>query len=232
MNSGPEGTETGIVHEHHITVRRTGRYSTLGEQAAGGAPRAVWFVLHGYGQLAGRFLRPFARLADEDGATLVVAPEGLSRFYLDDVNVPAAERRVGASWMTREDRLAEIDDYVAYLDAVYAEVLRSPARPRVTVLGFSQGTATACRWLARGAARADRLIVWGGEVPPDLDLAAAGERLASHDLTLVAGRRDELITAKILARDTARLRSHGVAFRVVEFAGGHELDEEVLRQLW
>ena len=217
------------MQEHHIAVTRAARYFTLGEWSRAGGD--VWFVLHGYGQLAGRLLRHFESLAGE--GTLVVAPEGLSRFYVGEMSERAADRKVGASWMTREDRLAEIADYVRYLDAVYATVRtgRERSRARVTVLGFSQGTATACRWLAQGVAHAERLILWGGEIPPDLDLVAARERLAGVDLTLVAGRRDEFITPKILARERERLTTHGISFRVVEFDGGHEIDERVLREL-
>lgn len=213
------------MREHHLSVPRTARSFVLGE--AGPAVREVWFVLHGYGQLAARFLKAFSAL--DDGARLVVAPEGLSRFYLD----PAGRDKVGASWMTREDRLNEIADYVRYLDAVYADVFASldRARVRVHVLGFSQGTATACRWVALGAVRADRLVLWGGEVPPDLDLAAGRERLAPLDLVLVAGSRDEFITPKVLARDEERLRSAGIPYRVIRFEGGHEIDGGVLRQL-
>ena len=42
-------------HTHHLRVARTARYYTLG--GGGLAPRVVWFVLHGYGQLAGQFIR-------------------------------------------------------------------------------------------------------------------------------------------------------------------------------
>src|SRR5205809_2907590 len=104
------------VHEHHLSVAKTARYFTLGERSGGVAQ--VWFVCHGYGQLAGRFLEKL-RVLDDGTGRLLVAPEGLSRFYLSE---SPAERRVGACWMTREDRLAEIDDYVQYLDAVYAAV--------------------------------------------------------------------------------------------------------------
>jgi len=213
------------MREHHLSVPRTARYFVLGEP--GPAVREVWFVLHGYGQLAARFLKGFEPL--DDGTRLVVAPEALSRFYLD----PAGRDKVGASWMTREDRLAEIADYVRYLDAVSADVLaRLEGRAaRVHVLGFSQGTATACRWAALGAVRADRLVLWGGEVPPDLDLAAGRERLAPLDLVLVAGSRDEFITPKVLARDEERLRGSGIAYRVIRFDGGHEITVGVLRQL-
>src|SRR6266550_3439645 len=130
------------VSEHHLSVARTARYYTLGEPGA----TEVWFVCHGYGQLAGRFLRRFEPIAD--GSRLVVAPEGLNRFY-----VGSGEHRdqpVGATWMTREDRLNEIADYVKYLDAVYADVFGGkPTAARVRALGFSQGAATASRWVAR-----------------------------------------------------------------------------------
>ncbi len=213
------------MRQHHISVPRTARYFTLGEP--GPSIREVWFVLHGYGQIAARFLKAVSAL--DDGSRLVVAPEGLSRFYLD----PAGREKVGASWMTREDRLNEIADYVRFLDAVSAEVLaRLEGRAaRVHVLGFSQGTATAFRWAALGTAPVHRLVLWGSDVPPDLDLAAARERLAPLDLVLVAGSRDELITPKVLARDEERLRSAGIPYRVVRFDGGHEVDERVLREL-
>ena len=219
-----------MIRERHITVPRTARYYTLGEPGSGVAE--VWFTLHGYGQLAGRFVTDLAPL--DDGARLIVAPEALSRFYLGGVGGrPAAERTVGAAWMTREDRLVEIDDQVRYLDAVYAEVLATleQTRPRVCVLGFSQGTAAAMRWLGLGTARAERLILWGGELPPDLDLSARRERFARLDLTLVAGTRDEYITAKILDREKRRLASEEIPFRVVTFEGGHEIDPAVLRQV-
>jgi predicted esterase len=211
------------MNEHHLSVPRTARFFTLGDERAS-ASADVWFVLHGYGQLARRFLRHFTTL--DDGTRLIVAPEGLSRFYL----ASGRDEPIGASWMTREDRLTEIGDYVRHLDAVYAKVGAGIAR-RVTVLGFSQGTATAARWLTQGTAQAQRVIFWGGEVPPDLDFAAARERWSETELTLVAGSRDQYITPKVLARDEARLREHGIAHRVERFEGGHEIVPEVLQRI-
>ena len=209
--------------EHHLSVRRTARYFTLGPAAA--TAREVWIVLHGYGQLAARFLRAFAPL--DDGARCIVAPEGLSRFYAES----GRNDKIGASWMTREDRLAEIDDYVRYLDVLYDEVMRGAVAVPVTVLGFSQGTATAARWLAQGSVRAGRLILWGGEVPPDLDLAAARQCWEKTDVTLVVGSQDQYITPKVLSRDEQRLREHGISFRVEGFDGGHEIVPEVLGRI-
>jgi predicted esterase len=205
------------MQEHVLATSRSARYFTLGspEQAS-----EFWFACHGYGQLASRFLERFRPLDAQERC--VVAPEGLSRFYLTD---SPAERRVGASWMTREDRMHEIDDYVRYLDAVYRTV--NPGTARVTALGFSQGTATACRWAALGTSRIDRLIVWGGEVPPDLDL----KLLRVPSLTLVYGTRDEFFTAKIVAANEARLREQRIRYELVSFDGGHEIDKATLLRL-
>jgi len=209
------------MDEYHLSVPRTARYFTIGADPK--TANETWFVLHGYGQLAGRFLRHFAALADPQ--RVIVAPEGLSRFYLEG----DARDKVGASWMTREDRLTEIDDYVHYLDVVFAEVTRD-RRPGggIHVLGFSQGTATASRWLVQGRARADRLILWGGEVPPDLDLERARQRWQGTNVVFVVGSTDQFITPKVLARDEQRLKDHGIGYRIEHFEGGHEIRSEVV----
>jgi len=211
------------MEEHHLPVSRTARYFTLGSPERA---QDVWFCCHGYGQLAARFLERFRPL--EAKHRCIVAPEGLSRFYLTE---SPTERRVGASWMTREDRLHEIADHVWYLDAVYGKVV--PPRARVTALGFSQGAATVCRWVAMGSARVDRLIVWGGEIPPDLDLTEdrAAERLRTSHLTLVYGTRDEFFTPKIVAATESRLREHDILYELIPFDGGHEMHEPTLTKL-
>jgi predicted esterase len=205
------------MQEHHFSTPRTARYFTLGSPERS---TDLWIVCHGYGQLASRFLERFRPIEAEQRC--IVAPEGLSRFYLTE---SPTERRVGATWMTREDRLQEIDDYVRYLDGVYAKTVTGGAR--VIALGFSQGTATVCRWAALGSSRVDHLIVWGGEVPPDLDLT----RLRVPRLTLVYGTRDEYFTPKIIAATESRLREHEISYESISFEGGHEIDAATLRRL-
>jgi predicted esterase len=219
-----------MMREHHFPVARTARYVTLGEPRQG--LRELWFVCHGYGQLAARFLRRFASL--DDGHRLIVAPEALSRFYVEPATGGShAHAMVGASWMTREDRLSEIDDYIRYLDALYAQVMQEVggAELAITVLGFSQGVATACRWIAHGVSRADRLILWGGLLPPDLDLATASPVLRSIEVIVVVGESDDSLSSTALAEQRERLTEIGVEHRSVSYAGGHRIDDEVLARL-
>jgi predicted esterase len=208
---------------HHITVPRTARYITLGEIESASE---VWFVLHGYSMLAASFLRWFEP-ASRPGR-LLVAPEALSRAYHEEKGV----RRVGASWMTKEDRDAEIEDYVRYLDLVAARVLAGvPAPPRVEVHGFSQGTATACRWIAFGHRPAQRLMLWSGLVPPDLPLDRYGPALRAAGLEMAFGNRDNYIPTAEVDREQARLAAAGLTPHFHRFDGGHRVDRATLESL-
>lgn len=211
--------------EHQLIVARTARYQQLGELSA--HTRRVWFVAHGYGQLAAYFVRHFAHLVAADPQLVVVAPEGLSRFYLNGTG-----GRVGATWMTREDRLAEIDDYVAYLNQLAANILPQAApEAAITVLGFSQGAATVSRWLARATFRPARLILWAGAFPPDMDFTVASRLLEQLPVTLVCGTDDEFIKEDDLRKQQEFLRRLGVAPKLVRFSGTHTLDRETLTEL-
>jgi predicted esterase len=222
-----------MIREHHLRVERTARFYLLGAEHH--RVRELWFVLHGYGQLAERFLRHFTPL--DDGSRLVVAPEALNRFYLTSPDkAPAAERAVGATWMTREDREGEIADYVDYLDALADDVLaRLPVEARVhlriRVLGFSQGAATASRWVARGTIHAQELILWGGTLPPEIDLADGARALRGVPLTLVTGTSDGFVTPEMVAEQESRLRRHAVPFELRRFEGGHVIDHDALLAL-
>ena len=216
-----------LPHAHHLRVERTARYYTLGAES--GDVGAIWFVLHGYGQLAGTFARFFADVTKR--GVLVVAPEALNRFYLvSPGSAPAHERPVGATWMTREDRESEVSDYVEYLDALHEEIAASRPVP-VTALGFSQGAATATRWLLNGRSHIDRLVLWGGLMPPDADLVRGAVRIRDARVTLVAGTRDQYISEEILAAERARLDAAGVDCEMIQFDGGHVISRSVFPRL-
>lgn len=217
-------------HAHHLRVQRTARFYTLGGSNL--APRTIWFVIHGYGQLAVDFVRYFGDLANDE--TLIVAPEALNRFYLVSPDkIPARDRPVGATWMTREDRDSEIADYVEYLDALYDAVAGDAPRTdlRVNVIGFSQGSATATRWITHGRAPVHRLVLWGGLMPPETKLTDGPGALRHVPLTLVLGSRDQYVNETMLTAEQARLDAAKIPCDVIRFEGGHAISRVVFGQL-
>ena len=217
-------------HAHHLRVQRTARYYTLG--SASGTPKAIWLLIHGYAQLAGEFIRYFSDLANDE--TLLVAPEAMNRFYLLNPGRAAAkDRPVGATWMTREDRESEIADYVEYLDTLYDEIAAAPVKfgATVGVIGFSQGTATATRWAANGRSHLDRLVLWGGLIPPDTDLARGASVLRGARLTLVLGDRDRYVNETMFSAEQLRLEGAGIPFDSIRYEGGHAIKRAVFPRL-
>jgi predicted esterase len=229
MSAAPRET-SAMPREHHLPVTRTARFYTLGP--ASGAPKQLWIVCHGYGQLAARFISHFAVI--DDGSRVIAAPEALSRFYLgEETGSHLPEAKIGATWMTREDRLSEIDDYIRYLDAVYAQLAQDYdlTHTRVIALGFSQGVATICRWVERGGSRVDEVVLWGGAVPPDMDLARPAHPLKSLHPVIVLGDGDSFATPAAVSAQQALLRDKGITYDAIRFTGGHRLDYDTLRAL-
>jgi predicted esterase len=204
-----------------FNTEKNARVYHLGDPASA---TEVWYVLLGFGQLAGSFISAFEP-ARRPGR-VIVAPEALNHFYVDH-----RARKVGASWMTSEDRDAQIADYVRYLDAV-AEQIQSGARiSRTEVHGFSQGSATAARWVAMGKVRPARLVIWGGELPPDPAVEIWKDRLNAVDLTIVMGDRDEYYNRDRVDLAAERLDAAGVRHTSHRFSGGHVVSPEVLALL-
>jgi predicted esterase len=126
-------------------------------------------------------------------------------------------------------RIVEIDDYVAYLDTLYGVVLEGIQPARVTALGFSQGAATVCRWAIRTEQRIDRVVLWGAMLPPEISVMPALFKGAK--CTIVLGERDALAAAYRLLSERRRMEQGGLPYDLLQFPGGHRLDDAVLRRL-
>ncbi|MEM9023577.1 MAG: dienelactone hydrolase family protein, partial [Bacteroidota bacterium] len=205
-------------------TRRTARYFTLEEPSA--PITQVWIACHGYGQLAEFFVRYFEVL--KAPGTLVVAPEAMNRFYLN-----GTYGRVGATWMTKEDRLTDIDDYVHYLDQLYHTLAETYDLQQavVNVFGFSQGGATVCRWVANRQVPVDNLILWAGTFPLDFNVEADRDYFNSLNIQLLAGDEDEYANSERLQELHQFLQDRGIQYRFTPFKGKHTVVPEVLRDL-
>lgn len=209
---------------HQLPVTRTASYATLGQ--AGPHIKNLWIVCHGYGQLAKTFIRRFDTIWDEE--TLVIAPEGLSRFYWGGFDGP-----VVASWMTREDRLTEIADFSRMLSQLYERyVPQCHPEVKITLLGFSQGTATQVRWIMRAFPPFHHLMLWAGQLPEDLDYRPHLSYFADKQLFCAYGNQDPFITEKRLAMMRSIIDESGLSFREVPYEGEHKVDRKALAGWW
>ena len=207
------------MKENHLITPRTARFYTLGELK--GSTQNVWIVLHGYGQLAREFITLFETI--ENDKNFVIAPEGLNRFYSRH-----RTQKVVATWMTSEDRENEIKDYIAYLDNLYLCLKLHKTKARIIVLGFSQGVATASRWVHATPNRVDDFVIYAGEIAKEL-LIPFSEKIKSLTLTYVTGKSDPLIAREEHLKVYELMK--GLNADILEFDGGHEVLPEVINDI-
>ncbi|MBD3636723.1 MAG: alpha/beta fold hydrolase [Crocinitomicaceae bacterium] len=203
--------------ETHISYRTRGRYFSLGELEDG---KHLLIALHGYGYLAEYFIRKFHGVDTEK--YVVICPEGPHRFYQSGTN-----GRVGASWMTKEDRLTDIQNYVNFLDTLLENLKDKTQFKSITLLGFSQGGATASRWLAYGKHTFDRFILWATVFPPDMDRQYC-EKFNNSTNYFVFGTKDEYYTPDKVHEHFHELNQMNIPFEMLNFNGNHDIHEETL----
>lgn len=204
--------------QHQITIKKTARYHSMGNLQS---PANIWIVLHGYGQLSTFFIRKFQSLDLEND--LIIAPEGLHRFYKH-----GNSGRVGASWMTKEERESDINDYVDYLDMLALSFQHKNSN--LIILGFSQGAATASRWATLGSTVFKHLILWSSVFPPDLEMNMSQEK-TNGKTTMVYSDNDEFFSVEAFEEQFKELKKSGYIFDTLIFEGKHDIDEHALVKL-
>ena len=212
------------MKEHTFQVSKSVQVYTKGTLDK--KTKQVWLLLHGYGQLAESFLEEFNYMSDD--STFLIAPEALSTFYNKGVS-----GNVGASWMTKENRIQEINDYVAYLDQVIAHF--SPEEfPNIKfhILGFSQGASTASHWIERSQKRAlaNSVIFWSGSPSIEFQNALQKNKFKFTDFYFVYGKQDRFLNQELVDTVT-KFANEKTNISLNTFEGGHEIDRSLLLQL-
>ena len=203
--------------EHHISFLKSGRFFSHGNLTDG---KHLLIALHGYGHLAEYFIRKF--YAVDTDKYVVVCPEAPHRFYLKE-----SSGRVGASWMTKEDRLSDIKDYVNFLDTLLSDLKSRTNFESIALLGFSQGGATACRWLAYGQHKFDKFILWATVFPPDMEPEYCEKFSISRNF-FVFGTKDEYYDIESIHDHFKEMERIGVPFEMLNFDGTHNIHDKTL----
>jgi len=206
---------------HYTHFEMKARYFLSGNTTS---PTKIWIVLHGYRQQARYFIDKFESLADED--TLIIAPEGLHRFYIKGL-----QGKVGASWMTKEDRETDIINYLKYLNSIlnsFSFYRQQNNNLEIGLIGFSQGAATASRWLNEGIVKFDKFVMWSSVFPPDLDFKLVKEQLTNCKTYFVYGNKDPFLSPEKVTDIKTILNALELNLEYITFDGGHDINEKVL----
>jgi predicted esterase len=195
--------------KHTFEFTKTFRYFTHGNMENS---EVLLFVLHGYGQLAEYFIKKFEHL---DESILVVAPEGMHRFYTQ-----GSSGRVGASWMTKEDRESDINDNLHFLNHLEKLIRRKKKFRKKILIGFSQGGATAARWHYNNPHLFDSLVMWGSVFPPDLSLNKEINTEGKSNY-FILGDKDEYFN--VSDREIAIEHFRSKNFQIILYNGKHDI---------
>ena len=204
-----------MANEQKLSAPKTFRYWISGDLEKA---NKLLFVLHGYGQLAEFFIRKFKDISED---YIVVAPEGMHRFYLKGTS-----GRVGASWMTKEDRESDIADNLTWLTQLLVELNKQKSFKKTILLGFSQGGATAARWYYSNKVHFDQLILWASVFPPDLERPQINSNSNNY---FVIGTEDEFFNELAQNKEIAFFQNMG--YQIIQFHGKHDIDKKILSSI-
>lgn len=187
-------------------------------------PKAIFVVFHGYGQLVEYFSRKFIGLEKD---YKLIFPQALSKFYINNLF-----DKVGASWLTKEDKETEMENNYKYLDEIWK--IEFERNLPVKVLGFSQGVSVSVRWLAKNKINFNQLILWAGTFPKDVGYDSfAYLKKSDCAIDFTTGIQDPLYTKERVSTELEKIVKYfsSDVINFHSFDGRHEIDEDLLLKL-
>lgn len=207
------------MRKHSIKIEKTAYYYSIGE--LNNETNEIWIACHGYGQLAKYFITKFECLEKQN--RFIIAPEGLNKFYINGYS-----GRVGANWMTKEQRVDEIDDYCLYLEQLTDLITKQAHQKcKIKIIGFSQGTATVSRWILKTKFKIETLILWGGRIAFDFNFSLYKEKHSETRNYVVFGTKDEFYSQEDI--QTYRKELNDFKTEWISYSGGHAIDTKTLK---
>ncbi|MDM9631902.1 alpha/beta hydrolase [Robiginitalea aurantiaca] len=201
--------------EKHLSIQSTHPYETLNERTP--ETKNVWVVFHGIGYLSRYFLRHFQHLDPKEN--YIVCPQAPSLYYLDKTYT-----HIGASWLTRENTGIYMENLLHLFDELYLKEGLDTA-PSLVLMGYSQGVSVLCRWITARKLKCNRLVLYAGRVPDELEAADFAHLPTETPVEFYIGDSDPFITA--LDRKTMMRRLEGLfgdRLQIREYSGGHNLN--------
>jgi len=208
---------------NYVDFKYKARYYTSGH--INDNTKYLCIAFHGYGQLAKYFIKDFESLGDEH---ITIMPEGLHHFYKEGMS-----GRVVASWMTKEDRLTDIENQSNYINEVLSQVKEEVKGKdvKIWILGFSQGVATAMRWIVNNRVDIDSAIFWAGSLPEDLEVNEVSKAFKNIKCYSVIGDKDPFFQNASLQKQKELENKYSLDIEKLSFDGEHKVMPMVLKEI-
>ena len=207
-----------LIEERLVSYKATNSYSTL--NTLNEETEYVWIVFHGIGYLSRYFIRLFQHL--DSKTNYVVAPQAPSKYYKGE-----SYKKVGSSWLTKENTAIDKENVLNYIDAVIEEESLL-LNKNLIVLGYSQGVSIASRWVTSRKIKCDSLIFISGGFPKELQKEDVEFLEDETRIIHILGKEDPYFSKEKVDAEKERLQ---ILMPHIEFRthnGGHELDPKTL----
>jgi predicted esterase len=204
-----------------IDLQLTAAYETYGTLSD--TTETIIMAFHGYGELARYFIRKFDFL--DEAKHYVIAPQGLSKFYMNN------HTRVGASWMTKENRELDLRNQLHYVQTVFETETESVdfSNKKLVIFGFSQGTATASRWAVMHQIPFDTFIAYAGHLAYELTEKDFDFMKTEAETICFLGDNDQFYNGDNIPKFETTFKTVFPKGKFEIFEGKHEVLREVLK---
>ncbi|MBQ0733176.1 alpha/beta hydrolase [Aquimarina celericrescens] len=209
------------IKEKEISYQTTNTYSTLNTLTT--KTKNIWLVFHGIGYLSRYFVRLFDSLNKEDN--YFIAPQAPSKYYKGN-----DYRKVGSSWLTKENTQVETKNVLRYIDAIIAKE-RIPQDLNFIVLGYSQGVSIASRWIASRKINCNALVMISGGFPKELHKEDFDFLPKNTKIIHIVGEMDPFFEIEKVEAEKERVREILPQIEFRTHPGGHELNIKTLTHI-
>ena len=206
--------------EKEIVYNISNSYTTLNSLTS--KTKNVIFACHGMGYLSRYFLKYFKGLNGDHN--YIIIPQAQSKYY-----IAPKMKHVGASWLTKENTLKEMENIISYFDSVLSN--EKIENLNFIFLGYSQGVSVAMRYLAKRKIIVSKLILMSGGIPKELTPKDFKYLKNKAVIYFVYGDKDEYISEDFLNSEKKRLEDLFSNIKYIEFDGNHEIKTEIIESI-
>jgi predicted esterase len=140
---------------------------------------------------------------------------------------------VVATWMTKQDRLTEIDDFSIYLSDLYEKYTNQiPKGCKRIIFGFSQGGTSAFRWMYKNKVSYDKILAYSSWIPEDLDFSKSQTPIHEKKIIYTIGKQDQFTSEEKRALLKEIIRRNGLHVDFEYYDGMHRVEKKQLKYIF